>query len=292
MSGHRHTLKNKSKTERNNSTLRRSKIYYNPSEKLMEFDKYFVGEKHINNAYLPGFVDDTFRNIGLDNIYISDYLRSGEAIVFDRWLNIQINIAESIKQLHSRDLVCVSLQNSDILINKGDGRVRIADYGRFCNLRNLSISCIDIPYLYRLDNYSPEMGYLGGLVLGLDIGKIVSDICEKPIIDRICNLYPSVINAEDEMNLFAKLNKMPVDIVDFVKKYSKATDMWAVGVILLKMYLSMITDTRITRSGFFIKNHRNQMGVFKGLLRIDPRFRYTVDDLFRELYTLRIENVP
>ena len=52
--------------------------------------------------------------------------------------------------------------------------------------------------------------------------------------------------------------------------------------------MEMISDQRMLSSDFYKKNHRNQMMLLKGMLQVDPRYRFTIDQVLTGLYSMRI----
>lgn len=218
---------------------------------------------------------------------LTEYIRLRESL-YKNWLRIQINIAEALKQLHVRNWVHGDLHSRNIVVDYMD-RARIIDFGQSFNVNRIKQENINLNFLPEYDVYGPEMDYLAGVSSGADSTTVINLIyTKKKVLDKINDIFPSERGVLGALQGFAQFHVMPFDINKYMKFYSKPADIWSFAYDFLTIYLDMITDPRMATSEFYRRNHRAQMLLFKGMLNVDPRLRYDIDQVLKELYSMRL----
>jgi serine/threonine protein kinase len=218
---------------------------------------------------------------------LSRYMAQRERL-YKNWLRIQVNVAEALKQLHVRGWVHGDLHYGNIVID-GLDRARIIDFGMSYNINRIKDSDINLSFLPEYDNYAPELDYVAGLNSELDPNNVINQIyTKKRVLDKINDVFPSAEGVLGELQIFAKFHEPPLDAKKFINAYAKPSDIWTLGYDFYTIYMDMLSDQRMISSEFYRKNHRNQMLLLKGMLQVDPRFRFTIDQVLTALYTMRI----
>jgi len=218
---------------------------------------------------------------------LTEYVRFRPNL-YKNWLRLQINVAESLKQLHVRNWVHGDLHSRNIIIDNLD-KARIIDFGQSYNVNRVTEQNINLNFLPEYDIYGPEMDYLAGISTGAEPNAVINQIYRsKRILLKIDHLFPSQPGVLDDMQNFAKFHVWPLDVKKYISMYSKPADIWSVGCDFLLIYLDMISDVGFSSTDFFRRNHRNQMLLFRGMLATDPRLRYSIDDVLKELYSMRL----
>jgi serine/threonine protein kinase len=218
---------------------------------------------------------------------LSRYMYQRERL-YTNWLRIQINVAEALKQLHLRGWVHGDLHYGNIVVDSLD-RARIIDFGMTYNINRIRDSDINLSFLPEYDNYAPELDYIAGLNSGFTSINVINKLySKKSILDKINDVFPSAEGVLGELQNFAKFHESPLDTKRFINAYAKPSDIWTLGYDFFTIYMDMISDQRMVSSEYYRKNHRNQMLLLKGMLQVDPRFRFTIDQVLTALYTMRI----
>lgn len=208
------------------------------------------------------------------------------------WVNIQIHLAEGLRILHSRNWVHGDFHFGNILVD--DKNIpRIIDFGLSYNLNRLQEKdVITMSFIPSYDNYAPELDYISGMLKRVGSKReIVEQIYyRKKILQEIEETFPSEKGIVSELMGFAERINLdhPSDVVDFIKRWGKASDMWTFGFDFFKLYMLMLPMPAVIGSDFYKLYHANQMRILRGLLHPDPRQRFNVDDLLTELYSLRM----
>ena len=216
-----------------------------------------------------------------------NYVSQSERL-YKNWLRIQINVAEALKQLHLRDWVHGDLHYGNIVVDSLD-RARIIDFGLSYNINRINDSDVNLDFLPEFNNYAPELDYVAGISSDLLPNSVINLLyAKKKILDKINDIFPSEYGVLGELQNFAKFHGPPVDVKRFIKAYAKPSDIWTVGYDFFTIYMEMISDQRMLASDFYKRNHRNQMMLLKGMLQVDPRFRFNIDQVLTGLYSMRI----
>jgi len=222
---------------------------------------------------------------------LSDYaLRTN--LLIDNWLNLQIKIAESVRIIHARNWVHGDIHIGNIVIDNV-GVPRIIDFGLSYDLGKLKEKdVLNMTFLPSYDNYAPELDFIAASRMGVPTQDIIDQIFRsKRLLDEINDIFVSRHSVYDELNRFVKNHsiKNSQEAVKFIKHYGKAGDMWTLGFNFYKLYMLLLSVPAFLSSKFYIEQHLSQMDILRGLLHVDPRLRFTIDDLLTQLYTIRMD---
>ena len=226
-------------------------------------------------------------------IRLSEYARDLDHLL-ENWVAIQIHVAEAVQMLHNRGWVHGDLHFGNILVDTKNV-ARLTDFGLSYHIKEIKEKdVINLTFLPKYDNYAPELDYVAGIRKGLTSREAIDSIFNnKSILDEIDEMFPSIKTAKQKFEQFASLNtpRSNSEVVDYLVKYVRASDIWCLGFDLFSLYKLMISNEEILSSWFYRKHHRTQMGILEGLLHPDPRRRFNAEQLLTELYTLRMDSV-
>ena len=224
-------------------------------------------------------------------VKLSDYARNINAMLAV-WLPLQIHVFEGLRLLHRRRIVHGDLHAGNILVD-ARGVARIIDFGLSYNLERLKEKdAVSLTFQPTYDNYPPEMDLLAALKKGIDARRAIEIIyAEKRILTEIEELFPSRYTVVQDLANFAQRFDIQTgaDVKEFVQTFGRATDIWTLGYNFLRIYLIMIATPVVVESDFYRRHHRDQMRLLAGLLAVDPRRRFRVDDALTQLYSMRMD---
>ena len=250
---------------RNDGKTRKAVCRFNDNYNLniSNYDDYFLST---DDAFGKNFT--TLKNWSKDHLRLINY-----------WIPIQIHIAEGLRHLHINFKHSGRLGAETIVVDIS-GNVKIIDYGLNHN---------GLIYKPEQNSTAPEMDIVAGLKNGLHGAELLEDIFEKKVfLQTVDNLFYS-------WSMDGFLNSIDIqtdgDVDKFMKLYSRCSDIWSLGMLLLTIYMDFIADPVVSGSKFYRNNHRNQMKIFEGMLNPDPRKRFTVDMVLNELYSMRMDCV-
>jgi hypothetical protein len=139
-------------------------------------------------------------------------------------------------------------------------------------------------------NSAPDL--LAALKKGIEVRQAIEIIySEKRLLHEIEELFPSRYTVIQDLANFAQRISVETgaEVKRFIQVFGRATDIWTLGYNFLRIYLIMIATPVVVESDFYRRHHRDQMRLLAGLLMIDPRRRFTVDDALTALYTMRMD---
>jgi serine/threonine protein kinase len=237
---------------------------------------------------MPTFMQLRMANGG---VKLSDFSRNINAILAI-WLPLQIHVFEGLRMMHTRRIVHGDLHAGNILVDNS-GVARIVDFGLSYNLDRLKEKdTVSLTFMPTYDNYPPEMDLLAALKKGIDVRQAIEIIyTEKRILTEIEELFPNRYTVVQDLANFAQRFeiKTGADVKQFIQTFGKATDIWTLGYNFLRIYLIMISTPVVVESDFYKQHHRDQMRLLAGLLAVDPRRRFRVDDALTQLYSMRMD---